>query len=128
MNKVDPIIAVNDVPASAAWYQEVFGCTGMHGGEHFEILLDRKGEVLICLHQWGTHEHPTMIEPVQPGNGLILYLRTDQMETIHKLLDAMKEKFPEIPSLNFTVNIKLNDTIYDGLGIWVLSLHHWLCL
>jgi len=83
MNKVDPIIAVHDVLKSSAWYQRIFGCKGLHGGDHFEILEDENGDIFLCLHQWGRDDHPTMMAPSQPGNGLILYLRTDNIETIY---------------------------------------------
>jgi 23S rRNA (uracil1939-C5)-methyltransferase len=32
---------------------------------------------------------------------------------IHQIMSAIKEKFPQISSLNYTINLKLNDTIYD---------------
>ena len=124
MNKVDPILAVNDVPASGAWYGEIFGCTGMHGGGHFEILVDGKGEVLVCLHQWGTHEHPTMVEQVQPGNGLILYLRTDDMEAIHENASRSEEADPSEIYLNPNAG-KREFTIRDPDGyFWIISEAH----
>ena len=124
MNKVDPIIAVNDVPASAAWYQEVFGCTGMHGGGHFEILLDGIGEVLVCLHQWGTHEHPTMIEPVQPGNGLILYLRTAHMKEIHENASRSEGAAPSEIYKNPNAGMR-EFTLRDPDGyFWIVSEAH----
>ncbi|MEM7035742.1 MAG: hypothetical protein AAF570_02110 [Bacteroidota bacterium] len=48
MPKVDPIIAVQDVQASSAWYQSIFECRGKHGGNEFEILVDENDEVLIA--------------------------------------------------------------------------------
>jgi len=39
MTKTDPIIAVKDVQASSKWYQAVFGCRSMHGGDEFDILI-----------------------------------------------------------------------------------------
>jgi predicted enzyme related to lactoylglutathione lyase len=85
MTKIDPIIAVKDVEASSKWYQSVFGCKSMHGGKEFDVLVSENGEILICLHKWGEHQHPTMINPrITPGNGLILYFRTDNMNMIRK--------------------------------------------
>lgn len=81
--KADPIIAVNDVQASSKWYQSILSCIGTHGGENFEVLKSDEGEVLLCLHKWGEHEHPTMLEAKQPmGNGLILYFRVSNIEEI----------------------------------------------
>src|SRR6195952_5472884 len=85
MTKVDPIIAVADVEASSKWYQSVFGCRSMHGGKEFDILVSENDEVLICLHKWGEHEHPTMTNPgITPGNGLILYFRTENINSIRQ--------------------------------------------
>lgn len=88
MIKTDPIIAVKDVEASSEWYCSVFGCRSMHGGKEFDILVSENEEVLICLHQWGAHEHPTMANPaVTPGNGLILYFRTDKLNRIRQKVE-----------------------------------------
>jgi hypothetical protein len=85
MAKIDPIIAVKDVEASSKWYQSVFDCRSMHGGKRFDILVSENDEILICLHQWGKDEHPTMTNPnVTPGNGLILYMRTENMNMIRQ--------------------------------------------
>ena len=82
--KLDPIIAVEDVEASSSWYQTVFGCQSRHGGKTFDVLVVQE-EVVICLHQWGAHEHPTMVNTsATPGNGLILYFRTDKMDQVLK--------------------------------------------
>lgn len=86
--KLDPIIAVNDVQASADWYVSIFNCRRAHGGNEFAVLVLEDGEVLICLHKWGAHEHPTMTsENIRPGNGLILYFRTHDMEAIRQNVD-----------------------------------------
>ncbi len=83
MTKLDPIIAVKDVEVSSKWYQSIFGCRSLHGGKEFNILVSENDEVLICLHKWGEHQHPTMADQViTPGNGLILYFRTENMKAI----------------------------------------------
>ena len=83
MTKIDPIIAVKDVNKSANWYQKVFGCKRTHGGNEFAVLADENGEILICLHKWEQHGHPTMTNPnITSGNGLIIYYKTDKLEII----------------------------------------------
>lgn len=83
--KLDPIIAVKDVKASSVWYQSVFNCRSIHGGDTFDVLIDDQGDVLLCLHKWGEHDHPSMKSPkIQPGNGLMLYFRTPFVETIRR--------------------------------------------
>jgi len=90
MTKIDPIIAVEDVNVSAEWYQAVFLCKRTHGGNDFAVLEDENGEILICLHKWGEHEHPTMTNPnITPGNGLILYYKTDKLDIIRENIEKM---------------------------------------
>ena len=90
MTKIDPIIAVKDVEASSKWYQLVFDCRSMHGGKEFDIIVSENNEILICLHKWGEHQHPTMTNPnITPGNGLILYFRTENMNGIRQNVEKM---------------------------------------
>ena len=90
MTKIDPIIAVKDVGVSAKWYELVFDCKNAHGGGSFAILRTETDDVLICLHQWGEHDHPTMKTPNNmPGNGLILYFRTESMNQIRQNVEKL---------------------------------------
>ena len=88
--KTDPIIAVADVEASSQWYQSVFGWRSKHGGREFDVLVSGSDEVILCLHRWGEHDHPTMSDTqITPGNGLILYFRLDNLDEIRQHLEAM---------------------------------------
>lgn len=70
MTRLEPIIAVNDVAKSSAWYQALLGLQSQHGGDHFEMLTDENETVILCLHLWGEHDHPTMTDPtLTVGNG-----------------------------------------------------------
>lgn len=101
MTKLDPIIAVKDVEASSKWYRSVFNCKSMHGGKEFDILVSEANEVLLCLHQWGAHGHPTMQNPaITPGNGLILYFRTDKMEEVRKNVEKAGARIEEEIHIN----------------------------
>ncbi len=103
MIKIDPIIAVKDVEASSKWYQQVFGFRRLHGGKgRFAVLVSENDEILLCLHKWEeAHLHPTMTDPgITPGNGLILYFRTENM-------DAARQNVEEIGSI-VEVDIHLN--------------------
>ncbi|MDQ6844481.1 MAG: glyoxalase, partial [Bacteroidota bacterium] len=74
--------------ASSKWYQSVFGCRSMHGGKEFDILVSENDEILMCLHKWEKDEHPTMTDStITPGNGLILYFRTDNMNAIRQNIE-----------------------------------------
>lgn len=96
MTKIDPIIAVKDVVSSSKWYQLIFDCKSTHGGSEFEILKNENNEILFCLHKWGEHDHPSMMNSeITPGNGLILYIRTKNFEKVRlnlKKLDYQVEK------------------------------------
>ena len=81
--KIDPILAVSNVPETSNWYQSVFGCRSIHGGDEFDVLVNKDDEVLICLHKWNAHDHPTMKnKELTAGNGLILYFRTKNMNEV----------------------------------------------
>jgi hypothetical protein len=74
------IIGVGDVPGSFKWYQSLLGqpeTAPAH--DDFGQILDVDGTVLLCLHEWGAHEHPSLMSPdhAKPGNGLILFFRVD---------------------------------------------------
>ncbi len=85
--KLDPIIAVNNVESVSKWYQSVFDLKSIHGGYEFDILVTKNEEVLLCLHKWGEHGHPTMqAASKEAGNGLILYFRMENIEHIRENL------------------------------------------
>ncbi len=97
----DPILAVNNVPETSKWYQSVFECESIHGGDEFDVLISKEGEIFICLHKWDTHEHATMKSPeITPGNGLILYLRTKKINKIRQNLTEMDYKIEKDIQLN----------------------------
>jgi hypothetical protein len=64
--------------------------------------VDTDGTVLLCLHQWGAHEHPSLMSPVgaSPGNGLLLFFRVDDYEMVLKRARALVDRFEEEPHLN----------------------------
>jgi len=61
MKRTWTIIGVADVARSFAWYQSLFGqarSAPAHG--FWGQILDSDGTVLLCVHQWGAHEHPSL--------------------------------------------------------------------
>jgi catechol 2,3-dioxygenase-like lactoylglutathione lyase family enzyme len=85
MTRLDPIIAVKDIEASSNWYRKIFGFRNNHGGDHFSVLVSDDEEIILCLHKWNEHNHPTMTDPgITPGNGLLLYFRTESMSNIYQ--------------------------------------------
>ncbi|WP_057936144.1 VOC family protein [Algoriphagus resistens] len=83
MARLETIIAVKDVARSSIWYQDLLALKSNHGGDSFEMLADRKGTVILCLHRWGEHDHPTMKAPGSvAGNGLILYFKVSDLDEV----------------------------------------------
>ena len=119
MTKIDPIIAVKDVEASSKWYQSVFGCRSMHGGKEFDILVSENDEVLLCLHKWGAHAHPTMKDPgISPENGQILYFRTENMKAIRENVKKTGCSVEEDIHLN-TNSTKMEFSLRDPDGYYL---------
>ena len=125
MTKIDPIIAVKDVNASAKWYQSVFACKRMHDGDEFAILIDEDDNILICLHRWGEDEHPTMMNPnLTIGNGLILYYKTDNLEGIRENFKQMEHPVEEDLHINPN-SAKKEFSLRDLDGYyWIISEYH----
>ncbi len=127
MTKLDPIIAVKDVEASSKWYQSVFGCRSMHGGKEFDILVSENDDILICLHKWEAHGHPTMVNPaIDPGNGLILYFRTENMNVIRQNVEKISAHIEEDIHINPNSTKKefsLKDP--DGYYLTIAEFHDY---
>jgi hypothetical protein len=101
MIKNEPIIGVQDVERSSRWYQALLDCKGTHGGNSFEMLADENGEIFLCLHKWGEHEHPTLSNSsIQPGNGLILYMRVQDLDKIWNNAKELNARIEESPHIN----------------------------
>ena len=103
MKRTWTIIGVGDVPASCKWYQSLFGQPETPPShDHFAQILDTDGTVLLCLHQWGAHEHPTLTSPdrAQPGNGLLLFFRVDDFDEALTRARALVTRLEEDPNRN----------------------------
>ena len=103
MKRTWTIIGVADVARSFAWYQTLFGQPlTQPGHSYFAQLRDSDGTVLLCLHEWGAHEHPTLTSPegATPGNGLILFFRVDDFDAALGRARTLVPRLEEEPSLN----------------------------
>ena len=103
MKRIWPIIGVSDVRSSFKWYQSLFGqpeTAPSHA--HFAQLLDSDETVLLCLHEWGAHEHPSLTSPERatPGHGLLLFFRVDDFDLALERARGLGVRLDEEPHLN----------------------------
>ena len=126
MKRTWTIIGVADVADSTRWYQLLFGQPIMPPAhDHFGQIVDSDGTVLLCLHKWGAHEHPSLMSPDQgtPGNGLLLFFRVDDYEMALNRARALVARFEEEPHVNpstQTAEFSLRDP--DGYYVTISAL------
>jgi catechol 2,3-dioxygenase-like lactoylglutathione lyase family enzyme len=103
MKRIWTIIGVGDVPRSFRWYQSLFSQPETSPAHpDFGQILDSDGTVLLCLHTWGAHEHPSLMSPehAPPGNGLLLFFRVDDFATVLQRARALVTRLEEEPHVN----------------------------
>jgi len=126
MRRTWTIIGVRDVPRSFEWYQSLLGLPRTAPGHDFwGQLVDADGTVLLCLHSWGAHEHPTLTSPerAEPGNGLLLFFRVDDFEPALRRARALVPRLEEEPNVNpstGTMEFALRDP--DGYYVMISAL------
>lgn len=126
MMRLWTIIGVSDVPSSFKWYQSLLGLQKTAPAhDDFGQILDSDGTVLLCLHQWGAHEHPSLTSPDRgpPGNGLLLFFRVDDFDTVLPRARALVEQIEKEPHVNpstGTAEFSLRDP--DGYFVTISAL------
>ena len=103
MKRTWTIIGVRDVARSFKWYQSLLGLQETAPAhDYFGQILDSDETVLLCLHAWGAHEHPSLTspDPVQPGNGLLLFFRVDDFDASLARARTLVERLEEEPQVN----------------------------
>lgn len=126
MKRTWTILGVADVASSLHWYQSLFGQAATPPAhEDFGQVVDADGTVLLCLHQWGAHEHPTLTSPdlAPPGNGLLLFFRVDDFDATlqrARALVAAVEEEPQLSPNTGTMEFALRDP--DGYYVMVSAL------
>ena len=112
--------------ASFKWYQSLFGqLETAPAHDDFGQILDTDETVLLCLHQWGAHEHPPLMSPDEapPGNGLLLFFRVDDFDMALKRARGLVARFEEEPHVNPNTRTKefsLRDP--DGYYVTISAL------
>jgi catechol 2,3-dioxygenase-like lactoylglutathione lyase family enzyme len=126
MKRLWTIIGVDDVPRSFEWYQALFGQPAtLPSHDYFGQLLDADGTVLLCLHKWGSHEHPSLMSADHgaPGNGLLLFFRVDDFDLALQRARSLVNRLEEEPHLNPNTRTKefsLRDL--DGYYVTISAL------
>jgi catechol 2,3-dioxygenase-like lactoylglutathione lyase family enzyme len=126
MKRIWTIIGVADVARSCAWYQTLFGqppTAPAH--DYFGQIVDSDGTVLLCLHQWGAHEHPPLSsrDRAEPGNGLLLFFRVDDFDEAlarARTLVGRLEEEPQLSPSTGTKEFALRDP--DGYYVMVSAI------
>ena len=126
MKRTWTIIGVADVPARFKWYQSLLGLQETAPGHHdFGQILDSDGTVLLCLHEWGGHDHPPLMRPdyATPGNGLLLFFRVDDFDQALPRARALVSRLQEEPHLNpSTGTMEFSRRDPDGYYVTISSL------
>lgn len=126
MKRTWTIIGVGDVARSFAWYQRLFGQPApAPAHDYFGQILDADGTVLLCLHAWGAHDHPSLASPdfATPGNGLLLFFRVDDFDLALQRARDLALRLEEEPHRNpatGTLEFALRDP--DGYYVMVSAL------
>ena len=103
MKRIWTILGVRDVPASFGWYQSLLGqAPTAPAHPDFGQVVDSDGTVLVCLHEWGAHDHPPLRspDPATPGNGLLLFFRVDDFEAALQRARRLALRLEEEPHRN----------------------------
>lgn len=126
MKRTWTIIGVKNVAFSFEWYQSLFGQPKVAPGhDYWGQIRDTDGTVLLCLHLWGAHEHPSLMSPArdQAGNGLLLFFRVDDFDLALQRARALVPRLDEEPHLNpstETMEFSVRDP--DGYYVTISAL------
>ena len=107
------------MPGSVKWYQALFVQPGtLPAHDYFGQILDSDGTVLLCLHEWGAHEHPSLMSPDNgtPGNGL-LFFRVDDFDLALQRARSLVTRLEEEPHVN--PNTQTKESLRDPDGYYV---------
>src|SRR5262249_2539448 len=127
MKRMWTIIGVADVLRSFTWYQTLLGLPDTAPAHHdFGQILDSDETVLLCLHEWGAHEHPSLPSPhnATTGNGLLLFFCVDNFDAALPRARALVSRLEEEPHVNpntGSMEFSLRDP--DGYYVTISALN-----
>lgn len=123
MKRTWPIVGVEDVTKSSAWYLRLLDAQDNHpGATEFDPILDKAGTILLCLHLWGYHEHrwPSLskLEEGNAGKGLLLWFVVDDFDAAWERAQTLGATVEESPNTNNGTGMRAF-TIRDPDGYYV---------
>src|ERR1700736_4866304 len=127
MKRTWTIIGVADVSESFKWYKSLLVLRGgAPAHDDSEKIFDSDVTVLLFLHEWGVHEHPSLTSPdyAKPGNGLLLFFRVDNFDVALQRARALVSRLEEEPHVNpntGTAEFSLRDR--DGYYVTISALN-----
>ncbi|WP_136656286.1 VOC family protein [Nitratireductor sp. XY-223] len=105
--RAQPLIAVNDVLASSAWYAKLLDlqCFGdsletTHGNTYNR--LHRAGRLVLQLHSWDDEDHPNLKDAgkAPAGHGVLLWFEVDDFDAAEKRARALGARVVLEPFVN----------------------------
>jgi catechol 2,3-dioxygenase-like lactoylglutathione lyase family enzyme len=98
--QTEVLIAVRDVPACSAWYQQILGCKsdldpGRPDREEFDRIVDEAGRTLISFHAQNSdpetplEEHLSGSAMLPNGRGVIIGFAVDDLEAAVRRASAL---------------------------------------
>jgi catechol 2,3-dioxygenase-like lactoylglutathione lyase family enzyme len=103
MKRTWTIIGVADVLQSFKWYLSLLDLPETAPAhDDFGQIVDPDGTVLLCLHEWGAHDHPSLTSPhhAKPGNGLLLFFLVDNSDVALLRARVLVSRLEEEPHVN----------------------------
>jgi len=103
MSRLWTIIGVRNVRRSFDWYRSLLGLPDANPAhDDFGQIVDADGTVLVCLHEWGAHEHPPLACPAgpTPGNGLLLFFLVEDFDKALARARGLVSALAEEPHVN----------------------------
>jgi catechol 2,3-dioxygenase-like lactoylglutathione lyase family enzyme len=86
-----PMIAVDDVRASADWYCRLLGCGSDRVSDEFDRLRDGD-RILLLVHARSAGEHGawSAVAPERPGDGFLLWFLVDDFDAVHRNASSLQ--------------------------------------
>ena len=99
-----PLIAVSNVRASSRWYSQLLAADALpeHPHRNDYDRISCSGELVLQLHAWDAHDHPSLVnrDAAQPGHGVVLWFQVDDFDAVVERARALGAEIIEEPHFN----------------------------